>query len=141
MQVRADVNARGVAMAVDVSFQLPERVVVVWETGLDLAADELQSLDGLLSPAERGRASRFRFERDRQRFTAGRGRLRQLLGRYTNEPPDAVVIETRASGKPFTPGQQSLKWRVAHSDNRVVFAFARRPVGVDVEWIRPLPGL
>lgn len=134
-------DARGVAIAVDVLFQWPERVVDVWEAGLDLAADELQSLDRLLSPAERDRASRFHFERDRQRFTAGRGRLRQLLGRYTDVPPDAVVIETRASGKPFTRGKQSLEFNVAHSDNRVVFAFARRPVGVDVEWIRPLPGL
>src|SRR5262249_41297924 len=125
-----DPTSDDVAVRKHVLFQLPERVVDVWETGLDLAADELQSLEGLLSPAARGPASRFTFERDRQRFTAGRGRLRQLLGRYTNAPPGAVVIETRASGKPFAPGQQPLEFNIAHSDNRAVFAFARRPVGV-----------
>lgn len=125
----------------DHSFELPESVVEVWEAGLDLAADELQTLNRLLSPAERDRASRFHFERDRRRFTAARGRLRQLLGRYADAPPGAVVIETGASGKPFTRGEPSLEFNLAHSDNRAVFAFARAPVGIDAERIRPLPDL
>jgi 4'-phosphopantetheinyl transferase len=126
---------------VDHSFELPERVVEIWEAGLDLAADELKTLNRLLSQAERDRASRFHFERDRLRFTAARGRLRQLLGRYADVPPSAVVIETGASGKPFTRGEPSLEFNLAHSDNRVVFAFAHWPVGIDVERIRPLPDL
>jgi 4'-phosphopantetheinyl transferase len=125
----------------DLSFELPERVVEIWETGLDLAADEMQTLAGLLSPAERERASRFHFERDRRRFTAARGRLRQLLGRYIGTSPGAVAIETGASGKPFTRREPPLEFNVAHSDNRAVFAFARGPVGIDVERVRPLPDL
>jgi len=125
---------------VDHSFELPERVVEIWEADLDLAADEMQTLGRLLSPAERDRASRFHFERDRRRFTAARGRLRQLLGRYADAPPDAVVIDTRVSGKPFTR-EPPLEFNLAHSDNRVVFAFANRPVGIDVERIRLLPDL
>jgi len=126
---------------VDHSFEVAERVVEIWEAGLDLAADELQTLRGLLSPAERDRASRFHLERDRRRFTAARGRLRQLLGRYREVPPAAVVIEMGASGKPFTRGEPPLEFNLAHSDNRAVFAFAHWPVGVDVERIRPLPDL
>jgi len=125
----------------DHSFELPERVVEIWEAELDLTGDELQTLRRLLSPSERDHASRFHFERDRRRFTAARGRLRQLLGRYRDAPPDAVVIEARTSGKPFTRGEPPLEFNLAHSDNRVVFAFAHWPVGVDVERIRPLPDL
>jgi len=126
---------------VDHSFDLPERFVEVWDARLDLAADELQTLHGLLTPAERDRASRFHFERDRRRFIAARGRLRQLLGRYRDAPPAALVIEMGASGKPFTRGEPPLEFNVAHSDDRAVFAFAHWPVGVDVERIRPLPDL
>jgi 4'-phosphopantetheinyl transferase len=126
---------------VDQSFDLPERVVDVWEAGLDLAADELQTISRLLSPAERDRAARFLFERDRRRFAAGRGRLRQLLGRYADASPSAIVIETRASGKPFSRGELPLDFNLSHADDRVVFAFAHCPIGIDVERIRPLPDL
>jgi len=51
------------------------------------------------------------------------------------------VIDMGASGKPFTRGEPPLEFNLAHSDNRVVFAFAHWPVGVDVERIRPLPDL
>jgi 4'-phosphopantetheinyl transferase len=126
---------------VDHSFELPERVVDVWEARLDLAADELQTLKRLLSPTERDRTSRFYFERDRGRFAAARGRLRQLLGYYTGAPPGAVVIETGTSGKPFIRGEPPLEFNLSHSDDRVIFAFARSPVGIDVERMRPLPDL
>jgi 4'-phosphopantetheinyl transferase len=125
----------------DHSFDLRERVVDVWETGLDLAADELQALHGLLSPAECDRAARFHFERDRRRFIVAHGQLRQLLGRYADAAPSAVMIETRASGKPFTRRELPLEFNLSHADDRVVFAFARWPVGIDVERIRPLPDL
>jgi len=126
---------------VDHSLDLPERVVDVWEAELDLPADELRTLSGLLSPAERDRASRFLFERDRRRFAAARGRLRQLLGRYLDAPPSAVLIETGALGKPFTRGDPPLEFNLSHADDRVVFAFAQCAVGIDVERIRPLPDL
>jgi 4'-phosphopantetheinyl transferase len=126
---------------VDHFSECPERVVDVWEAGLDLAADELQTLGGLLSPAERDHARRFHVERDRRRFTAARGRLRQLLGRYADVPPSAVAIHTRASGKPFMRREPPLEFNLSHSDDRVIFAFARWAVGIDVERIRPLPEL
>src|SRR4051794_23241609 len=101
------VEARRIAILVVVGFELSVGTVDVWEARLqDVTVAELQHFEGLLSPTERDRASRFHFDRDRERFIVGRGRLRQLLGLYADEQPDTIRIETRASGKPFTPDEE-----------------------------------
>ena len=126
---------------VDSPIGVSELVVDVWDAELDLPTDEVESLERLLSRTERDRASRFRFEHHRRRFIAARGRLRQLTGCYVNASPETIVIETRESGKPFTRGRQSIEFNIAHCDNRAVLAFATRPIGVDLERIRPLSDL
>ena len=63
------------------------RAVHVWSADLDLDDARIAALGTTLDPAETARARRFHFERDRRRFTAARGILRTLLGRYLDVPP------------------------------------------------------
>src|SRR5439155_12032009 len=52
----------------------------------------------LLSDAERQRASRFLFDRDRDRFIVGRARLRQLLAARLGTRPESVELVYGAHG-------------------------------------------
>jgi 4'-phosphopantetheinyl transferase len=97
---------------------------------LDVDAARLRELDGFLSWEERERASRFRFDRDRNRFLACRGLLRELLG--TREP-----FVYGAFGKPHLKGSE-IRFNVSHSHGMAMIAIARgRDVGCDIEWIDP----
>jgi 4'-phosphopantetheinyl transferase len=105
-------------------------------------ADVLQD-EALLSPAERSRADRFRFRRDRARFVVGRGALRRLLGRYLSRAPAEVDIQAGRLGKPELMGSSAasgLRFNLAHSDGLALYAFTRdREVGIDVEAVRTVP--
>lgn len=105
----------------------------VWHAWLERPAGEVQQLGSLLSADERGRADRFRFERDRSRYTVGRGLLRTMLGRYLNVRPVSLVFEYGAHEKPHLRGKP-LWFNVAHSGPVALFAFtAAAEVGIDVE--------
>lgn len=107
---------------------------------LDLAPEALRASAALLSDAERLRASRFAFERDRRRCIVARARLRQLLGVRLDVRPDAVEVVYGERGKPALArrhADSNLRFNVAHSDDVAVYAFARgREIGIDVEAVR-----
>jgi 4'-phosphopantetheinyl transferase len=111
----------------------------IWQWSLDVSEDELPGLTRLLSPDERERAARFRFEKDSRNFTVGRGILRSILGRYLDQKAEDCVFVYGVRGKPFLPGT-SLRFNLAHSSGRAVLAVARgRAVGIDIECIRLAP--
>jgi len=94
-----------------------------------------------LSPDEQLRASRFHFQRDRDRFIAARGILRVILGRYVAAPPDQLTISYGPRGKPFLAGREggSLRFNLSHSHGLALYALVLdRNVGIDVEALRTL---
>jgi 4'-phosphopantetheinyl transferase len=122
--------------------------VHVWSASLDQPALAVQRLAHTLSAAERARAGRLRFERDRLRFIAGRGLLRTMLGRYLDLEPGHVRFHYNAYGKPALANPSDrrqarsysdLQFNLAHSHGLALYAVTRaRVVGVDLERIRPI---
>jgi 4'-phosphopantetheinyl transferase len=116
----------------------PAREVQVWRIPLDLDPETLAVLSDLLDPLERARAGRFRFERDRRRFIAARGRLRQVLSRYSGGRPEALRFRYGPHGKPELEPEDrsdSLRFNLSHAHELALLAVARgRDVGVDLEW-------
>jgi 4'-phosphopantetheinyl transferase len=114
----------------------------VWRASLDQPVNRIEQLRLTLSADECQRANRFHFERDRQRFVVGRGVLRSILGLYLGVDPGQVQFCYGAQGKPTLatqPGNANLGFNLAHSGPLVLYAFTRnRPIGVDVERVRPL---
>jgi len=92
----------------------------------------------LLSASERGRATRFQFDRDRNRFLACRSLLRRLLGAFTGTDPASVRIEADSFGKPFIP-HSSLQFNISHCGDVFLGGFSNSEIGVDLESIRPIP--
>src|SRR5213595_3187142 len=85
-----------------VSLRLDE--VHVWADTLDVTAERLQRLGSLLTEEEYVRARGFRFARDRARFVAGRGLLRELLSGYLGIPAGSVTLSRGPYGKPYLQG-------------------------------------
>jgi len=94
------------------------------------------ALAASLAPAEVQRWEALRLPEDRERFLRGRGALRRLLGAWRDEPPEAVPIGVGAHGKPCCVG--GPEFNLSHSGDLILLAVHQhRPVGVDVEQLRP----
>ena len=95
------------------------------------------SLEMVLSDTERERAGRFRFDRDRIRYTLSYGILRRILGAYLKTPPETIRIVPAEHGKPvLDPAFHSLdlQFNLSHTKGVSLFALASgMAVGIDVE--------
>lgn len=116
----------------------------LWTVELDaLAAQEAQEALGTLTDDELARMKRFRFERDRSRFAAGRAALRFLLGTVLDRDPAALRFSAGAHGKPALADDPRLAFNLSHSGASAIVAIdpARRhhSVGVDLELRREVP--
>src|SRR5712692_4286076 len=104
---------------------------------LDTGPESVRALTALLSDAERQRASRFVFDRDRRRFIVARARLCQLLAARLGVQPESVELTYGTHGKPALARRfagSDLRFNVSHSEDVAMFAFAtEREVGIDVE--------
>jgi 4'-phosphopantetheinyl transferase len=120
-------------------------LVHIWSADLDDPAVHADALVRLLSPDEQARAARFRYERDRRRFSTARGLLRVLLGGYLNQNPAAIEFAYGPSGKPKLRtgrAEPSIHFNLAHADSCALFGFVRgSELGIDVEKLQDLPDL
>jgi 4'-phosphopantetheinyl transferase len=108
--------------------------VHIWRATLDgpgwSSADELP-------PAERTRASKFLGRDVARRWVASRWALRRVLCRYLDMPAAEIELELGGHGKPRLRNSNGLEFNLSHSEGLAVVAVAERPVGIDVEAIRP----
>lgn len=116
--------------------------VHIWRTDLDKPLPQVQQLRQTLSPDEQTRADRFRFDRDRQHFIAGRGILRQILSRYLAIQPSELQFTYSKRGKPSLVTDESnlqIQFNLSHSHGLALYAIASdRKIGIDLEYIRPI---
>lgn len=107
---------------------------------LDAPPHPRAELRAVLSDAERARAARFRFERHRRRFEVATGLLRTAIGALMGRPPDRVVFEVGAHGKPYVVGGPAFNQ--SHSGEWWLLGWSDQGrVGVDVEVHRALNDL
>ena len=112
--------------------------VDLWPIALDEIARQGEA--ALLSADETARAARFRFDRDRQHFIAGRAALRRILARYLDRDPAALRFAYGPAGKPAlggAPQGEDIRFNLSHSAGQALLAVARgRALGVDLEALR-----
>jgi 4'-phosphopantetheinyl transferase len=123
-------------------WQLNGRDVHVWASRLDRPVEQISSFAQMLSPDELERAEGFHFERDRNRFIAGRATLRTILSYYLQWDPVQLRFAYSSRGKPTLDGWSGggmLHFNLAHSRGVILVAVTRASaVGIDVEWIHPV---
>jgi 4'-phosphopantetheinyl transferase len=127
---------------------LADDEVQVWRVRVDLDGRDpvvAAAIAAVVTPDDRERAARFRFEADRQRYLHGRLLVRTFLGHHAGLPPRTVAFVNGAFGKPELQLPESparagvLRFNLSHSGDWVLFALARdREIGVDVEQHRTM---
>src|SRR5277367_2692977 len=121
--------------------RLADREIHVWRTSLSTDELTLRRLEATLADQEKARAARFIFERDRDRYIAARGIVRDLLGQYLRCAPQSIEFVYGPHGKPALAGaalRPAICFNLSHSHGLTVAAIGReREVGIDVELIRP----
>jgi 4'-phosphopantetheinyl transferase len=117
--------------------------VHVWRAPLGHPPARLASFSATLAPEERAQASRFPFSVHRDRFVAGRGIQREILGRYLGTPPAGLSFRAASHGKPLlnpAPAAFDLRFNVSNSGDVALYALSvGRELGVDMEAHRPMP--
>ncbi|HWH77220.1 MAG TPA: hypothetical protein VNT76_07600, partial [Candidatus Binatus sp.] len=80
-------------------FTLDANRVDVWLIQIDNEAPPPSLLD-LLSPAERERAARFKFDKDRCLFVTAHAAMRAILAKYLGDDPAELKFIEGQNGKP-----------------------------------------
>lgn len=124
----------------------PSRVLIgddevhIWRIPLEQPDAVRRAFFETLADDERRKAERFRFEKDRRHFVAGRGGLRAILSRYLDLEPEQLRFSYNRYGKPTLvaeTGGRDLSFNLSHAAGVALCALTRgREVGVDVEFIR-----
>jgi 4'-phosphopantetheinyl transferase len=117
---------------------LANHEVHVWQASLAVSPACLELLVRLLSKAEKDRAERFHFEKDRRRFIAARGTLRLILSRYLEKAPETITFDYNRFGKPTLPPHlaSNLRFNLSHANELALYALTTaHEVGVDIEYI------
>lgn len=110
---------------------------------LDMEQDAMREIGVCLNEEERRRAQGLRLERDRRRFVATRGQLRQVLASKMGIPPSDVELEYGRLGKPRLSHRMpspDLRFSVSRSGDVAVIAVStKQELGVDIEAVLPVP--
>jgi len=121
---------------------LGENEIHVWATILNPPTNVLANLVATLSADEMERANRFKFEKHRNRYIAGRGALRAILAQYFGMNAAALRFSYQENGKPALTGEVAgagIHFNLAHTEDLALVAVTRVGlVGVDVECVRPI---
>ncbi len=125
--------------------------VHIWTGSFSAIAKDPNNTSSLLGNDELERASRFVFDRDRNKYISGRAALRRLLGQYLSQPAGDLSFSYNDQGKPeLIPesGGTEVTFNVAHAEDLLCFAIApvcqnaqqKLLLGVDIEFIeRDIP--
>ena len=121
--------------------KLPNDEIHVWRASLDLTTSRITSLYDSLSPDERVRANRLRFDKPREHFIAARGLLRAILSRYLHVSPDQLEFRYSPHGKPsLIPSEKhTFNFNLSHSEGFGLYAVScAQSIGIDLELVRPV---
>jgi len=93
-----------------------------------------------LSADETARAKKFKFDKHRNRFIAGRGALRAIVARYLKTSAEELRFAYSENGKPALVGEAAgIHFNLAHTEDLALVAVTRIGlIGVDVEAVRPM---
>lgn len=117
---------------------LAENSVHVWHQRTDRLGDSAfaNTLERLLSPAERTRIAQIRRPSDQLVYLLSRAMMRTVLAQYLESTCDQIAFGANGFGKPILTSckQPSLHFNLTHSRGAVALAVsATREVGIDIE--------
>lgn len=103
----------------------------------DLTAADYGKWYALMSKDKQARIDHFRFEGDKQRSVAGEMLVRKAITEWCDVSAESIVFDKTETGKPYAKGLP-VEFNISHSGDIVVCVVDDKPVGIDVEKIRPI---
>ncbi len=91
----------------------------------------------LLSEQKKIRIDKMKFTDDKKRSVAGEMLARKAVAQRLKIAPENIIFETDERGKPYAHNLD-IHFNISHSDDYVVCAIDSKPVGIDIEKIRPI---
>lgn len=116
--------------------------IELWLWPLDAAPSARARYHSVLNTTEAARADRFVRAHDRDRFIAGRGRMREILGQYLDTPAGDVPLDIAQRDKPVLA--HGPAFNLSHSGGQAALIVApdqdanSLPIGIDIEAHRPV---
>ena len=83
------------------------------------------------------KVERYMREQDKQRTILGEYLAKRLLAERFKKQPSDFIIQSDENGKPYVQNV-SCHISISHSENMVAAVVSDRPVGIDIEKIRPI---
>ncbi|GHB85711.1 hypothetical protein GCM10010347_65800 [Streptomyces cirratus] len=112
----------------------------LWWLTVPPAGTDTERAARLLDPQQLERVARLNRPLHRHRKIMAHAGLRVLLAGHLDTRPSEVQLRRAACpacggphGRPYAAGGHGLEFSMAHAGDGVLYAFARGPVGVDVE--------
>lgn len=105
-------------------------------------AEDVASLEHVLTDSEKAKAQRFRFEKDRKRYIITHSLLRQLLSKYLNIKPLDIEFGETGRHKPIVSfPETNLLFNISHSGDAIAIGVLNQEritsknidFGVDIE--------
>ena len=103
----------------------------------NLSDEEYKHYYSLMNQSKRRRVDSFRFVNDKKRTVAGEMLARKAIAEWCSVDYADISFGTGRYSKPFAL-DLAVEFNISHSGNKVVCVVDERPVGVDIEKIRPI---
>jgi len=105
---------------------------------LDICEDILENLSLLISPEKRNRIKQFTHKQDKIRTLMGELLIRTLLTEQLGIENKYLTFEQNPYGKPYLKNFPNVNFNISHSSGFVVCAIDAKPIGIDIEEVKPL---
>lgn len=103
----------------------------------NLTNSEYNKWFSLMSDENKQKVDRSRILEDKKRTVVGEMLAKKAISEWCDIPPESIVFETREHGKPYAKDLK-IEFNISHSGNMVVCAVDDKPIGIDIEQIRPI---
>lgn len=103
----------------------------------ELTDAEYNKWYSLMSKDKQHRVDRFRFLDDKMRTVTGEMLARKAIAEWCGIAPESITFGTKEHGKPYAK-DLAVEFNISHSSNMVMCAVDDKPVGIDIEQIRPI---
>ena len=103
----------------------------------DLTDDEYEKWYSYMDEDKKVRVSNFRFNENKKQTVAGEMLARKAIGEWCGVAPENISFGIKEHGKPYAKNL-AVEFNVSHSEEMVVCTLGYKPVGIDIEKIRPI---
>ena len=91
----------------------------------------------LMTEDKKERINKMRFKDDKKRSVIGEMLAKKAISDISGIPVENIILKTTEKGKPYIENSV-IHFNISHCEDWVVCAIHNKPIGVDIEKIRPI---